>query len=217
MVQRFLTERFGAGTVRLSRVSAPDVVGFVPRQAPHLHPKRAKVMTTALRSFLRYAQARGHLTCDLTGAVPTVAPWTRMSPPRAIAASAVRQLLASIDRRTAVGRRDYAILLLLARLGLRAGEVVRLELDDLDWTSGHLRVRGKGGSVAPLPLPADVGAALAAYLRQRRPSHGSRRVFVGLDRAPPLDPRPRHRADEGRAPVSACLGDSTAPPGRLAD
>jgi len=177
-VQGFLEERFGTGAVRLSRVSAPDVVGFVQRQAPRLHPKRAQVMTTALRSFLRYAQARGHLTRDLTGAVPTVAQWTRTSPPRAIAASAVRQVLASIDRGTAIGRRDYAVLLLLARLGLRAGEVVRLELDDLDWTSGQVRVRGKGGTLATLPLSADVGAALAAYLRQGRPSQRSRRVFV---------------------------------------
>jgi site-specific recombinase XerD len=177
-VHRFLVDRFATGAVRLSRVSAHEVVGFVQRQAAHLHPKRAKVLTAALRSFLRYAQARGHLTRDLTGAVPTVAQWTRTSPPRAIAAAAVRQVLASIDRRTAIGRRDYALLLLLARLGLRAGEVVRLELDDLDWTAGHVRVRGKGARVATLPLPADVGAALATYLRQGRPSHGSRRVFM---------------------------------------
>jgi site-specific recombinase XerD len=112
-----------------------------------------------------------------------VAQWTRTAPPRGIAATAVQQVLTSIDRRTTIGRRDYAILLVLARLGLRAGEVVRLDLEDLDWRSGHVRVRGKGGTVAMLPLPADVGAALAAYLRLRHSSHSSRRVFVRV-RAP---------------------------------
>ena len=98
--------------------------------------------------------------------------------PRAIPAESVRQLLASIDRRTARGRRDYAILLLLARLGLRASEVALLELDDLDWNAGQITIRGKRGRIIALPLPADVGAAIAAYLRHGRPRSISRRVFV---------------------------------------
>jgi len=98
--------------------------------------------------------------------------------PRAIPAYAVHRLLASIHRRTATGRRDYAILLLLARLGLRAGEVVRLELDDIDWNAGSLGVQGKGGQHTDLPLPADVGAAITAYLRHGRPQSSSRRVFL---------------------------------------
>jgi integrase len=98
--------------------------------------------------------------------------------PRAIAPEQVRQLLASIDRRTAVGRRDYAIVLLLARLGLRAGEVVALELDDIDWNKGRVTVRGKRGQRSALPVPADVGRAIAAYLRWGRPTSASRRVFL---------------------------------------
>ena len=90
----------------------------------------------------------------------------------------VRQLLASIDRHTAIGRRDYAILLLPARLGLRSGEVVCLELDDIDWSAGQLSVRGKGGQRNDLPLTADIGKAIAAYLRQGRPHSTSRRVFL---------------------------------------
>ena len=177
-IRWFLTDRFGHGPVRLSRLRARDVTRFIQRQAPRLHLKRAKLMTTALRSFLHYARYRGDITLDLVAAVPSVANWSMSSIPRAIPAESVRQLLASIHRRTARGRRDYAILLLLARLGLRASEVAFLELDDLDWEAGQVTVRGKRGARAALPLPADVGAAIAAYLRHGRPRSASRRVFV---------------------------------------
>ncbi len=177
-IRRFLTDRFGGGPVRLSRLQARDVTGFVQRQAPRLHLKTAKLLTTALRSFLRYARYRGAVTRDLAAAVPAVANWSTSSIPRAIPADAIRQLLASINRRTASGRRDYAIVLLLARLGLRASEVVCLELEDLDWKEGQVTVRGKRGVQAVLPLPADVGAAIARYLRRGRPRSPSRRVFL---------------------------------------
>ena len=111
--------------------------------------------------------------------------------PRAIPADHVRQLLAGVSRRTAMGRRDYAILLLLARLGLRSSEVVGLELRDLDWNGGRLSVRGKGGQRTALPLPADVGAAIVAYLRHGRPRSPSRRVFL-----------------RARAPIRGFLGQS---------
>jgi len=177
-VCKFLADRFGDGPVKLSRLCAGDVVRFVRRQAPRLHLKRAKLLTSALRSFLHYARYRGEVPCDLAAAVPTVANWSMPSIPRAIPADAVHRLLASINRRTATSRRDYAILLLLARLGLRAGEVVRLELDNIDWNVGSLRVQGKGGQPTDLPLPADVGAAITAYLRHGRPRSSSRRVFL---------------------------------------
>jgi site-specific recombinase XerD len=177
-VRGFLTDRFGRGPVALSRLCACDVVRFVQDQAPRLHLKRAKLLTSALRSFLRYARYRGEVTMDLAAAVPVVANWSMPSIPRAIGADQVRQLLASIDRRTATGRRDYAIVLLLARLGLRAGEVAFLELDDLDWNAAQVSVRGKGGQRTALPLPAEVGAAIAAYVRHGRPRSTSRRVFL---------------------------------------
>ena len=177
-IRRFLMDRFGGDPVRLSRLQARDVMGFVQRQAPRLHLKAAKLLTTALRSFLRYARYRGAVTQDLAAAVPTVANWSMSSIPRAIPAESVRQLLASIDRRTARGRRDYAILLLLARLGLRASEVAWLELEDLDWNAGQITIRGKRGRITALPLPADAGAAIAAYLRHGRPRSTSRRVFL---------------------------------------
>jgi len=177
-IRAFLTHQFGPRAVRLSRLCAGDVVRFVQRQAPRLHLKRTKLLTTALRSFLHYARYRGDITCDLAAAVPTVANWSMTSIPRAIPAEAVRRLLASINRRTAIGRRDYAVLLLLARLGLRAGEVVRLELADIDWNAGSLSVQGKRGQRSILPLPTDVGSAIVTYLRYGRPQSSSRCLFL---------------------------------------
>jgi site-specific recombinase XerD len=174
----FLKDRFGDGRVTLSRLCAGDVVRFVQRQASHLHLKRAKLMTTALRSFLHYVRYRGDITLDLAAAVPVVANWSMTSIPRAIATDQVRQLLVSIDRHTAMGCRDYAILLLLARLGLRSGEVAFLELDDIDWGLGQLRVRGKSGQRNQLPITTEIGEAIAAYLRRGRPPSTSRRVFL---------------------------------------
>jgi integrase/recombinase XerD len=177
-IRGFLKHRFGEGTVNLSRLCAGDVVGFVQRQAPRLHPKRSKLMTTALRSFLQYARYCGQVTADLAAAVPVVPNWSMSGLPRAITTEQVRQLLASINRRTAMGRRDYAILLLLARLGLRSSEVAFLDLDDIDWNLGQLSVRGKRGQCTQLPLTPEVGKAIAAYLRQGRPESASRRLFL---------------------------------------
>jgi integrase/recombinase XerD len=177
-VRKFLVDRFGDGPVKLSCLSAGDVVRFVQRQAPRLHLKRAKLLTTALRSFLQYARYRGEVRCDLANAVPTVANWSMPSVPRAIPADAVLRLLASINRRTAIGCRDYAILLLLARLGLRAGEVVRLKLEDIDWNAGSISVQGKGDQHSVLPLPAEVGSAIVTYLRRGRPRCSTRHVFL---------------------------------------
>lgn len=177
-VRGFLADRFGAGPVRLTQLKAHDVVRYVQQQARQLHLKRAKLLTSALRSFLRYARYRGEVALDLAAAVPIVANWSMSSIPRAIGADQVRRLLASIDRHTAIGRRDYAIVLLLARLGLRAGEVAFLELEDIDWDLGQVSVRGKGDQRTALPLPPDVGAAIAVYLRHGRPRSTSRRVFL---------------------------------------
>jgi site-specific recombinase XerC len=177
-IRAFLKDRFDCRTVTPSRLCAGDVVRFVQRLAPRLHLKTAKLLTTALRSVLQYTSYRGYVRLDLAAAVPVVANWSMPSIPRAIAPDQVRRLLAQINRRTAVGRRDYAILLLLARLGLRSSEVVFLELDDIDWKDGSLSVHGKGGRLVQLPLPKDVGEAIAAYLQHGRPRRTSRRVFL---------------------------------------
>ena len=177
-IRDFLTNCFGDGPLTLSHLCAGDVVRFVQRQAPQLHMKRAKLMTSALRSFLNYTRYCGDVTLDLAAAVPIVPNWAMTSIPRAIAVDQVRQLLASIDRRTAIGRRDYAILLLLARLGLRSGEVSFLRLDDIDWNVGRFSVCGKSGQRSDLPLSKEVGNAIAEYLKHGRPQSTSRRVFL---------------------------------------
>ena len=177
-IDRFLKDRFAAGPVKLSSLCAADVVRFVQRQARQLPPKRAKLLTSALRSFLQYARYRGEISTDLAAAVPCVANWSMPSIPRGIEPDQVSQLLSHIDCRTAVGRRDYAIVLLLARLGLRSGEVAFLELEDIDWEGGCLSVHGKSGRRTQLPLPKEVGEAIVAYLRHGRPRSTSRRVFL---------------------------------------
>ncbi len=177
-IRNFLKSRFGDGPVVLSHLCARDVVRFVQRQAPRLHRKRAKLMTSALRSFFRYTRYRGEVTLDLAAAVPVVANWSMPSIPRAISAEQVHRLLASIDRQTAIGRRDYAILLLLARLGLRSSEVAFLELDDINWNNGTLNVRGKSGRLNEFPLPHEVGKAIATYLQDGRPPSTNRRLFL---------------------------------------
>jgi integrase/recombinase XerD len=184
-VRQFLVSRFGHGRVNLSTLNAPDVLQFVRRSAGQLKNKRALLMTTALRSFLRFARYRGDLTLDLAACVPPVASWSLSTLPKALPPAQVKQVLADArQRRSAVARRDYAILLLLARLGLRGGEVCHLVLEDLDWENSRIAIRGKGGRVTHLPLPADVGQAIAAYLRHDRPRvSDTRRLFLRV-RAP---------------------------------
>jgi site-specific recombinase XerD len=178
-VRRFLAQRFADGELRLDCLRADDVVGFVQQEAARLHhPKRAKLMATALRSLLQYARYRGLIGIDLRECVPTVASWSMASIPRTLSSDEVQRLLAHCDRHTAIGRRDWAILLLLARLGLRAGEVVALTLEDLDWEAGELHIRGSDGDSDRLPIPQDVGAALTDYLQHARPVCSCRQVFI---------------------------------------
>jgi len=150
----------------------------VQHLASFVSRKRAKAMTSALRSFLRYARYYDFIQTDLAACVPCVADWADASIPKGLPIKHVNRVLASCDQKSAIGRRDYAVLLLLTRLGLRAGEVVSLALDDIDWEAGQLTVRGKGHCSARLPLPADVGKAIAAYLRYARPRSPNRSLFL---------------------------------------
>ncbi len=178
-IEDFLEERFGTGCVDLAKLRAIDVVEFIKNQATRLSQARAKCATIALRSFLRYLRYRGEIVLDLAAAVPTVPNWSMTAISRAMEPEHVRAVLASCQRDTAVGCRDYAILLLLARLGLRSGEVVSLTLESIDWELGCLKVIGsKGGRISQLPLPADVGQAIADYLQHHRAHSNCRALFL---------------------------------------
>jgi site-specific recombinase XerD len=180
VVRRFLSTCFGDESVRLDQLRLHHVTDFVRHQAPAFSPSRVQLIGTALRSFLQFLRQRGDIELDLAAAVPTVADWRLSQVPKFLDSDQVERLLQSCDQHTATGQRDYTVLLLLARLGLRAGEVVHLCLEDLDWEAGLVRVRGKGGYSSWLPLPVDVGAALATYLRDGRPACATRRVFVRM-------------------------------------
>jgi site-specific recombinase XerD len=178
VARAFLLERFPKGAVHCQQITAGDIAGFVQRQAALVTSKRAPLVVTALRSFLRYLFQRGIVAVDLATCVPTIATWSLSKVPRFLAGEQIQQILGACDRETALGKRDYALLLLLARLGLRAGEVVALTLDDLDWEAGLITVRGKGKRVAQMPLPSEVGSAIADYLSTARPRCANRRVFI---------------------------------------
>lgn len=174
----FLSTRFDRGAVDPHQLSPADVIGFVRRIAQSRPPRSAKFTITGLRAFLRFLYAQGRTAADLAASVPTVPHWKVEALPRSLNAHEVESLLHGCDRTTRVGKRDYAVLCLLARLGLRAGEVAAMTLGDIDWRAGELTVRGKGGTRERLPLLAEVGQALAAYLREARPACASRHVLV---------------------------------------
>ena len=173
----FLSRRRGPDGVDLTGLTAADVTGFATRACEPLGHSAARGVVSALRSLLRFLRWEGLTGVALDQAVLSVAGWDS-SLPKAVPAGRVRRLLDGCDRATAIGRRDYAIVLLLARLGLRAGEVIALELGDVDWRAGQIVVRGKGNRWDRLPLPVDVGQAMVDYLCHGRPASGSRRVFV---------------------------------------
>jgi integrase/recombinase XerD len=165
----------GGGLVRLD---ASAVQAFILAESEHRSVGSTKTLVSGLRALLRFFHVAGITETSLVGAVPTVSGWTGTWLPRGVDAVSVKRLLASCDRRRAQGRRDYAVLVVLSRLGLRIGEVAALDLDDVDWERGELVVRGKAGRVERLPLPVDVGRALAGYIRRGRPRSEDRRLFL---------------------------------------
>jgi integrase/recombinase XerD len=158
-----------------AQLSGADVMAFVRRleKQPSLVGR-----LSALRSVLRFLYIAGETRINLVYAVPSAAHWRQSSLPKALDPAQVRAVLASCDRRTTIGRRDYAVVLLMLRLGLRACEVAGLSLDDIDWTNGEILVHGKGTTVSRLPLPIDVGEVLVAYLRRRRRNASTRALFL---------------------------------------
>ena len=177
-LRRFLAEHCKSGARGLSRLVAADIVSFVAHHAPHQSARSTSRICWTLRSFLRYLRYKDLISIDLASAVPSVRTWRFASLPRYLARGEVQKVLDAIDRSTSLGRRDYAVLLLLARLGLRASEVATLCLQDIDWQDGVLTIRGKARQRAQMPLPSEVGAAIGDYLQYGRPRSQSRRVFL---------------------------------------
>jgi site-specific recombinase XerD len=179
-VKYFLAVAGGPGAV--SSLDAGKVTGFMVDWSRDRNTWPAKAMVTSLRAFLRFAHATGRTAVPLAGAVPAVASWRLSALPRGVKVAEIEMLLAGCDRETAVGRRDYAVLSLLARLGLRGAEAAGLQLGDIDWRAGEITVTGKGSRAERLPLPAAAGEALAAWLTEGRPQCESRAVFVTVRR-----------------------------------
>ena len=178
IVSPFVDQQLRGGASSPDSLRANDLREFLLNRIRHVVPKRAQYVATALRSFLRFLFLRGEIGSDLALTVPTVRQAHLVSVPRHLPPEDVERLLDACDRSSVTGRRDHAILLLLARLGLRASEVMTLQLGDLRWREGELIVRGKGLIRDRLPLLNDVGKAIALYLEKDRPPGSSRSVFV---------------------------------------
>ena len=176
----FLSECFGKGPLALNELGPQNITRFIVRRSKKVSLRRLQLMTTALRSFFSFLYQQKEIARDLATSVPRVANWRLSELPSFLEAEQVESILKECRKDMPSGRRDRAILLLLARLGLRAGEVVHLELNDIDWEKGEISVRGKSIRQDRLPMPQDVGEALAGYLIHGRPRCPSRRVFIRI-------------------------------------
>ena len=174
----------GEGELDLQGLSAAEVTAFAVARCPGQARGSAKLTVTALRSLLGFMHVEDLIPSSLVAAVPSAASWRLSGLPRALELEQVGRLLDSCDRSAGAGRRDFAILTILVRLGLRAGEVAGLGLDDIDWRAGELVVLGKGRRAERLPLPVDVGEAITGYLRDGRPSSAQDRALFVRVKAP---------------------------------
>ncbi len=197
----FLDVTCGGDPERVRHLTASDVASFVLGAARTLSPTSVSAAVVGSRSLLRWLHFSGKIDTPLAQAVPWLARRRRISPPQGVGLNEARALLASCDRHTLTGLRDFAVLSVLVRLGLRAGEAAAMELGDIDWRRGELTVRGKGQWLDPLPLPVDVGEALAAYLVGRGAEPGLRHVLLTV--RPPL--RPLTTTNVGMIVRGACL------------
>ena len=167
-----------AGEDDLGKISQEEVIRYIERHAQDWSPGTGKAMCWSLRAFLRYLHHQGLNPRALADCVPSMRRWKLASLPTFLPAAQVQKALDGCDRATSMGRRDYAILMMLAELGLRAGEVATLTLDDIDWRAGEMLVRAKGRQRARMPIPPDVGTAIVAYLRNGRPKSSCRKLFI---------------------------------------
>lgn len=203
---RFLDHRFGKGMIDLACLRAADITSFMQHVLTRRTPYRDKTMTTHLRTFFQYLFARGVTTTNLALSIPKAAQRWGARLPRHLSPDEVEAILASVRANPRHGARDYTMLLIMARLGLRAAEVIAIQLDDIDWRAGELLVRGKGKRHDRVPISAEVGEALSRYLREERGPTSCRGVFV-THRAP-------HRAFKDGQIVNAVLKDALAATGQ---
>jgi integrase/recombinase XerD len=176
--REFLRYRFGRYPIAVSRITSNDIQRFILRYGEGYKVGTVQVVCCAVRSYLRFRALGGDATTTLIAAVPSVAQWRLSTLPKALAPNDVERLLNTFDRSTPTGLRGYAIARCLADLGMRASEVARIQLDDVNWREGTLQIKGKGGRVDILPLPVKTGEALVNYLRRGRPATQSRALFV---------------------------------------
>jgi site-specific recombinase XerD len=181
--RRFLSDRFGTGPICFRELRVQDVTEFIVARAAVVSASTAKHAVTALRTLLRFLYQRGDIAMNLMASVPTVPNWSLAVLPKYLSSDEVELVLQTCKGDGAEERRDRAILLLLARLGLRAGEIAQMTLDDINWDTGQLMIRGKGGRRDQMPISLEVGQALTTYLRHSRPPCSSRHVFI-RSRAP---------------------------------
>jgi integrase/recombinase XerD len=180
-VRDFFTYQLAkAGNLALKTLNAETIQAFLLERIAHRSSEPARLVSVALRSLLRFLFLRGEMSRDLSAVVPRVRTYRQSAVPAVLPPEEVESVLTATDLTTKRGRRDYAILLLLARLGLRAGEIVSLELSDIHWRTGEILVRGKGPRLDHVPLLADVGEAIALYLRKDRGASISQRLFLRL-------------------------------------
>ena len=208
IARRFLVERSEPLADDLARLTGAEINAFVLGEARRVRPRTAETVVCALRALLRFLHVQGWIARPLVSVVPSV-PQRRENLPRGLAPGQVALLLSSCDRSTPTGSRDYAIVLLLSRLGLRAGEVAGVTLDDIDWRLGELVICGKRSRIDRLPLPAEVGEALAEYLARGRPRGFGRTVFLRAQA--PLGRDVRRRGQRGGDPCVPARRDSTGP------
>lgn len=180
IIRRFLREVCPGGASDLGRIRQEDVIRYVERHARDASAASGKAMCWALRAFLRYLYCKGLNPLALAGCVPSIRRWRQASLPTYLSAAQVQKVLDGCDQTTALGRRDYAIILMLARLGLRANEVATLTLDDIDWRTGTMRIYAKGRQYTRMPMTVEIGAALVAILRHDRLGSSSRHVFLRI-------------------------------------
>jgi site-specific recombinase XerD len=208
--RRFLQGRsWNGGEVDVAGLTGSDVSAFLLGECARVTVGAAKGRVAELRSLLRFLYVEGLTPLSLAASVPPVAGWRDTALPQSLIVEDIQALLNSCDRSRPGGIRDFAILTLVARLGLRSIEVARMELGDIDWRAGELVVRGKARRQDRLPLPVDVGEALAAYLVEGRPAHGDNHVFL-TSRAPHRAIRPDLVSDTVRR---ACRRAGLSPVG----